>query len=72
MYSTLSFAIRLLRRMGTNAKLVPDEAPPARRTKEGEEVWPEGWGPGRRVTSERDIFELLGVPYREPSERNCP
>ncbi len=52
------------------AWLVPSERPP--RGREGALVWPAGWHGGRRVASQHDIFELLGLPYRSPAERNCP
>ena len=29
-------------------------------------------GSTRKVRTERDVFELLGLPYREPYQRNCP
>jgi hypothetical protein len=61
---------------------VPEDAPPL--DLRGREWWPPGWGPGgggggeggrggggRVVRHERDILELLGLPYREPWERNC-
>lgn len=54
---------------GDTVWLVPDEGPPLNRNKE--RSWPAGWNQQRRVSGERDIFELLGVPYRPPSERNC-
>jgi hypothetical protein len=50
--------------------LVPDESPPSRDKLGCEDWWPEGWGPGRRVERERDIFELLGLPFREFTQRN--
>ena len=50
--------------------MVPDEAPP--RHAGGKPHWPPGWAPGRRVEHERDIFELLGLPYREPHKRDMP
>ena len=34
--------------------------------------WPPGWDADRKVKHESDIFELLGVPYHTPNERNCP
>lgn len=52
------------------AKLIPDQVPPL--LKDGSEGWPPGWGTGRRVRSQRDIFELLSLPYREPADRDCP
>jgi hypothetical protein len=37
----------------------------------------EGGGAGsgsaaRAVRTQRDVFELLGLPYREPHQRDCP
>ncbi|KAK9805473.1 hypothetical protein WJX72_000290 [[Myrmecia] bisecta] len=52
------------------AYIIPDEVPPLDRAKQP--FWPPGWGPGCKVTCERDILELLEIPYREPHERNCP
>jgi hypothetical protein len=26
----------------------------------------------RKVLTERDVFELLSLPYQEPYQRNCP
>jgi DNA polymerase/3'-5' exonuclease PolX len=50
--------------------VVPDEGPPLNRERKAE--WPPGWDASRRVKHESDIFELLGVPYHTPNERNCP
>ncbi|RMZ54362.1 hypothetical protein APUTEX25_001938, partial [Auxenochlorella protothecoides] len=61
---------RLLRKIDGKARLVPDEAPPI--VKGGREAWPVGWHAGRRILRQEDVFELLGVPYREPADRNCP
>jgi len=52
------------------SRIVPDEAAPL--GKGGKEQWPPGWHPGRKVSTQRDVFELLGVPYREPHERDAP
>ena len=60
----------MLRKVGSQVYLVPGERPPL--TREGQEWWPPGWGPGRAVETQRDVFELLGLPYREPWERDCP
>lgn len=38
----------------------------------GVDWWPPGWDSGRTIECERDVFELLGVPYKEPWERDCP
>ena len=38
----------------------------------GADWWPPGWDAGRQIECERDVFELLGVPYKEPRERDCP
>lgn len=53
-------------------KRVPEEAPPV--DSQSQEFWPKGWEqrPVKQVTCEADIFELLGLPFREPCERNCP
>lgn len=32
------------------------------------EAWPVGWHTGRRILRQEDVFELLGVPYREPAD----
>lgn len=55
-----------------DGKRVPDEAPPLDR--HGREFWPPGWEerPVKEVTCEQDIFELIGLPYREPCHRNYP
>lgn len=60
---------RLLRKVEGRSLLVPDEAAPTDRS--GSERWPPGWHPGRRVQSQRDVFELLGLPYRHPQERDA-
>ncbi|KAK9792746.1 hypothetical protein WJX73_004619 [Symbiochloris irregularis] len=57
-----------------SGKLVPYESPPLNVHKEP--WWPPGWDPGtlahpRAVQTESDIFELLGLPYREPYERQA-
>ena len=49
---------------------VPDEVPPCRDKEGRDDWWPPGWGPGRRVESEADIFELLGLPPRSPPQRS--
>jgi hypothetical protein len=61
---------RLMQVVDGEVFIVPDERSPT--DKNGKEQWPPGWHPGRRVESERDIFELLSLPYREPHERNAP
>lgn len=61
---------RIMRKDGKSAIVVPDEGPPLDR--DGTPRWPPGWGPVRTVETEQDIFELLGVPYRPPHERNAP
>ena len=44
----------------------------------GKEWWPPGWADekgrwnGRVITCEADIFQLLGVPYKHPKDRDCP
>ena len=38
----------------------------------GADWWPPGWDAGRQIECERDVFELLGVPYKEPWDRDCP
>ena len=65
-----SVRFRIMRRVGNTAIVVPDEGPPLDR--DGTPRWPPGWGPGRMVETEADIFELLGLPYRPPHERNAP
>lgn len=60
----------MFRKMDGESIMVPDEAPPLDR--DGREHWPPGWRPGRQVETEADLFELLGIPYREPHERNAP
>jgi hypothetical protein len=59
-----------MQKMEGESFIVPDERPPIDAT--GEERWAPGWGPGRRVKTERDVFELLAIPYREPHERDAP
>ena len=59
-----------MQKQGNESFVVPDERSPL--DKAGQERWPPGWGPGRRVECERDVFELLQVPYREPHERDAP
>lgn len=49
---------------------VPDEVPPSC-DKEGTDWWPPGWGAGREVKSEDDIFELLGLPPKTPAQRDA-
>lgn len=61
---------RLMRREGQQSCVVPQEGAPYDRN--GKVWWPPGWGEGRVVMDEGDIMELLGVPRREPHERNCP
>jgi len=48
---------------------VPQEKPPKLRG--GGVGWPPGWSAERKVEKEEDVFELLGTPYRPPSDRNC-
>ncbi len=60
---------RLLRKVDGRSRLVPDEAAPTDRS--GRERWPPGWHAGRRVQSQQDVFELLGLPYREAHERDA-
>ena len=61
---------RLLVKDQGQAWLVPSERPP--RGRDGELAWPPGWHLGRTVATQDDIFELLGLPYRAPHDRNCP
>lgn len=61
---------RLMRKEGQQACLVPLEGPPFDRN--GKPWWPPGWDENRVVKDEGDIMELLGVPRREPHQRNCP
>ena len=56
-----------MREVGGQILMVPDEAPPGNREKK--DWWPPGWGPGRRIESQRDLFELLGV--RTPLRSCC-
>jgi hypothetical protein len=59
-----------LPRVHVQVHLVPFDAPPV--DKHGHEFWPEGWRADKRAAdSERDVFALIGLPWREPSERNC-
>ncbi len=50
--------------------MVPQEGAPYDRN--GKAWWPPGWDESSVVKDEGDIMELLGVPRREPHERNCP
>ena len=59
-----------MRREGQQAVVVPQEGSPNDR--EGNPHWPPGWDQDREVKDEGDIMEFLGVPRREPHERNCP
>lgn len=59
-----------MQKIGGQSFIIPDEHAPVDAA--GEERWPPGWGPGRRVETERDVFELLGIPYHEPHERDAP
>ena len=61
---------RLMRKEGQQSCVVPQEGPPFDRN--GTPWWPSGWDENRAVKDEGDIMELLGVPRREPHERNCP
>ena len=61
---------RLMRKEGQQSCVVPQEGPPFDRS--GKPWWPPGWDENRVVKDEGDIMELLGVPRREPHERNCP
>ncbi|KAL4439228.1 hypothetical protein ABPG77_004130 [Micractinium sp. CCAP 211/92] len=61
---------RLMRKVGGESLIVPEQAPPLDRS--GQEHWPPGWGPTRHVHTEADLFELLGIPFRDPHERNAP
>jgi DNA polymerase/3'-5' exonuclease PolX len=51
------------------SRLVPQEGPPKR--KDGSESWPPGWSEDRRVRSEKDVFDLLEMPYRPPEDREA-
>ena len=59
-----------MRKEGQGSCVVPIEGPPFDRN--GKAWWPPGWDPSRGVKDEGDIMELLGVPRRQPHERNCP
>ena len=61
--------VRLIAVEGDKVWVVPEEGPPLDRKKQ--KRWPDGWDQKRRVVREEDIFELLGVPYLPPCERNC-
>lgn len=59
-----------MRKEGQQSVVVPQEGCP--NDKDGTPSWPPGWDEKREVKDEGDIMELLGVPRREPHERNCP
>lgn len=61
---------RLVAKQGGRVWVVPEEGPPLNRA--GQPEWPPGWHRDRPVTHERDVFELLRIPYHPPNERNCP
>eukprot|EP00891_Asterochloris_glomerata_P008834 jgi/Astpho2/8834/fgenesh1_pg.00129_%23_25_t len=65
---------RLVRKDGRSTVAVPEDGPPNDRSLSPQ--WPAGWlqqhEQGSCVTSEADILSLLGVPYRQPQERNAP
>ncbi|DBB06978.1 hypothetical protein WJX77_001835 [Trebouxia sp. C0004] len=61
---------RLMRKEKQQSCVVPQEGAPCDRN--GKAWWPPGWDDNRIVKDEGDIMELLGVPRREPHERNCP
>ena len=62
---------RLMRKDKGSWWVIPDDLKPLDRT--GGEFWPPGWPDDKRsVDCERDIFDLLEVPWREPWERDCP
>ena len=48
---------------------VPEERGPHDRAQQ--ESWPVGWSTSRIPVTEQDVFELLGLPWREAHERNC-
>ena len=62
---------RLLRKVEVDGRslIVPDKAAPTDRS--GRERWPAGWGPGQRVETQQDVFQLLGLPHREATERDA-
>ena len=68
--SHVSCCCRLMRKVGNESFLIPDEKPPLNR--EGQEWWPAGWSRERRIDRQQDLFELLDIPYREPGNRQCP
>ena len=63
---------------------MPADAPPLRRRLQAapdgggkpvavvEEWWPPGWSAERPVLTQSDVYELLGLEYREPWQRDCP
>lgn len=50
--------------------MVPEEGPPL--NGDGDPEWPPGWSDDRKLQHESDVFELMGLPYHPPHERNCP
>lgn len=51
---------------------VPREPPAPPLDARGNDWWPPGWDANRRVESEADVFQLLGLPHVPPEWRDCP
>jgi DNA polymerase mu len=56
----------------TSLKHLKCPPPAPSRDAAGNDWWPPGWDETRVAKTERDVFELLGVPFQPPTSRDCP